>query len=76
MEIPNKLICAQVYFALEDNNGDRILDLTAFLNTQNNCQCISSQFIASETQERHSCGNTEPIDDTHSPLFLHHRNAI
>ena len=53
MEIPNKLICGQVYFALEDSKGDRVLDLAAFLNTQTNCQCISSQFIASEILWKH-----------------------
>ena len=27
-------------------------------NAQTNCQCVSSQFIASKTQETHSRGNT------------------
>ena len=31
MEIPNKLICAQVHFVLEDDKGDRVFILAAFL---------------------------------------------
>ena len=30
-------------------------------NAQTNCQCVSSQFIASKSQETHSRGNTEVL---------------
>ena len=46
MEIPSKDICVQVYFPQVTKNS------------QTNCQCVSSQFIASKTQETHSRGNT------------------
>ena len=46
MEIPSKDICVQVYFPQVTKNA------------QTNCQCVSSQFIASKMQEPHSRGNT------------------
>ena len=49
MEIPSKDICVQVYFP------------QVMKNTQTNCQCASSQFIASKTQETHSRGNTDAV---------------
>ena len=45
-QIPSKDICVQVYFPQVTKNS------------QTNCQCVSSQSIASKTQETHSRGNT------------------
>ena len=67
MGIPSEDICAQVYFRQESviiaDKDDRLLcELLLFVcvmkNAQTNCQCVSSQLIASKTQETHSCGNT------------------
>ena len=42
---------------ISDHKGDRLSFLQLFFvthNTQSNCQCVSSQFIASKMQETHS----------------------
>ena len=43
-------------------------------NAQTNCQCVSSQFIASKTQETHSRGNTEYRRNSQSKNGLYFPN--
>ena len=50
MEIPSKDFCVQVYFPQVTKNS------------QTNCQCISSQFIASKTHSRGNTGVCEVVE--------------
>ena len=59
MEIPSKDICVQVYFPQVTKNS------------QTNCQCVSSQFIASKTQEMHSRGNTDNMQANSMTIHIH-----